>query len=154
MLAPNVDGGRGPSVYTEIRGLPQGEHVRFVLLGGNIDGSRDALFLNNYAIINIIDVISRIKGVGEARLFGQLNYSMRIWYDTDALTAWKDERLIRAQREGAVDDGILPAGNVSGAITDLIHVAEFVPALVEEAVAVLESAARRATAVTAGGHER
>jgi NAD(P)H-dependent flavin oxidoreductase YrpB (nitropropane dioxygenase family) len=87
------------------------------------------------------------RGIDElARIGGSM--------DTDALTAWKDERLIRAQREGAVDDGILPAGNVSGAITDLIHVAEFVPALVEEAVAVLESAARRATAVTAGGHER
>lgn len=68
--------------------------------------------------------------------------------DQDALTAWKDERLIRAQRDGAVADGILPAGNVSGAITDLIRVAEFVPALVAEAVAVLDGLRGR---ITAGG---
>lgn len=36
-----------------------------------------------------------------------------------------------------VDEGILPAGNISSAITDLIHVAEFVPAMVEEPIAVL-----------------
>src|SRR5271156_6699154 len=65
--------------------------------------------------------------------------------DHDALTAWKDDRLIRAQRDGAVEEGILPAGNVSGAITGLIRVAEFIPALVDEAVAVLESLRKRVT---------
>lgn len=59
------------------------------------------------------------------------------------LTAWKDDRLIRAQRDGAVDDGILPAGNVSSAITDLIHVAEFVPGIVRDAIAALEALGRR-----------
>lgn len=63
--------------------------------------------------------------------------------DHDALTAWKDDRLIRAQRDGAVDEGILPAGNVSGAIIDLVSVAEFIPALVEDAVAVLDSLRKR-----------
>jgi enoyl-[acyl-carrier protein] reductase II len=63
--------------------------------------------------------------------------------DVDALTAWKDDRLIRGQRDGEMDAGILPAGNVSGAITDLIHVAEFVPALVADAIAVLEGLGRR-----------
>lgn len=61
----------------------------------------------------------------------------------DDLTAWKDERLIRAQRDGDVDGGILPAGNVSGAITDLIRVAEFVPALVEDAIVILDSLQQR-----------
>jgi NAD(P)H-dependent flavin oxidoreductase YrpB (nitropropane dioxygenase family) len=65
--------------------------------------------------------------------------------DHDALTAWKDDRLIRAQRDGAVEEGILPAGNVSGAITSLIRVAEFIPALVDEAVNVLESLRKRVT---------
>lgn len=67
--------------------------------------------------------------------------------DHDALTAWKDDRLIRAQRDGAVEEGILPAGNVSGAITDLIRVAEFIPAMVGEAVTVLESLRLRVTDV-------
>ncbi|WP_214103369.1 NAD(P)H-dependent flavin oxidoreductase [Acrocarpospora catenulata] len=57
--------------------------------------------------------------------------------DLAALTAWKDERLIRAQRDGDVDGGILPAGQVSGAIDDLVDVAEFLPAMVADAAAVL-----------------
>jgi NAD(P)H-dependent flavin oxidoreductase YrpB (nitropropane dioxygenase family) len=63
--------------------------------------------------------------------------------DVDALTAWKDDRLIRGQRDGEMEAGVLPAGNVSGVITDLIHVGEFVPALVEDAIAVLESMQKR-----------
>src|SRR5262249_32330194 len=46
----------------------------------------DALYLNNYTTINIIDPLSRIKGVGQASLFGPLDYSLRIWLDPDRLT--------------------------------------------------------------------
>jgi NAD(P)H-dependent flavin oxidoreductase YrpB (nitropropane dioxygenase family) len=63
--------------------------------------------------------------------------------DHEELTAWKDDRLIRAQRDGLVDAGILPAGNVSGAITGLIDVADFIPAMVRDAIAVLESLTSR-----------
>jgi NAD(P)H-dependent flavin oxidoreductase YrpB (nitropropane dioxygenase family) len=70
--------------------------------------------------------------------------------DTDALTAWKDDRLVRAQRDGLMDDGILPAGNVSGAINDLIHVAEFVPGLVDEAITRLEASQKRIVPITPG----
>ncbi len=38
----------------------------------------DAKFLNNYASINIVDALARIKGVGDVSLFGS-DYSMRIW---------------------------------------------------------------------------
>jgi len=51
------------------------------------DKTYDALFLSNYATINIIDPLSRIKGVGQASLFGPLDYSLRIWLDPDRLTA-------------------------------------------------------------------
>src|SRR5256886_11527828 len=40
--------------------------------------THDALFLNNYATINIIDPLSRIRGVGQASLFGPLDYSLRL----------------------------------------------------------------------------
>ena len=50
-------------------------------------GSYDGLFLSNYATINIIDTLARVKGVGKASLFGPLDYSMRIWLDSDRLTA-------------------------------------------------------------------
>jgi hydrophobe/amphiphile efflux-1 (HAE1) family protein len=51
------------------------------------DESRDVLFLSNYATINIIDQIKRIPGVGDAYLFGGLDYAMRIWIDDQRLTA-------------------------------------------------------------------
>src|SRR5439155_5820242 len=50
-------------------------------------GSYDSLYLSNYATINVIDALSRIRGVGQASLFGPLDYSMRIWLDPDKLTA-------------------------------------------------------------------
>jgi HAE1 family hydrophobic/amphiphilic exporter-1 len=50
--------------------------------------THDALFLNNYATINIIDPLSRIRGVGQATLFGPLDYSLRLWLDPNRLTAF------------------------------------------------------------------
>src|SRR5205085_12366927 len=41
-----------------------------------------------YATINIIDPLARIRGVGQASLFGPLDYSMRLWLDPDRLTAF------------------------------------------------------------------
>src|SRR5690606_21542538 len=45
----------------------------------------DSLFLANYANININDVLYRVPGVGEVRLFGASDYAMRIWVKPDAL---------------------------------------------------------------------
>jgi len=45
----------------------------------------DALFLANYANINILDAIYRVPGVGEARIFGAGDYSMRVWVKPDRL---------------------------------------------------------------------
>ena len=50
--------------------------------------THDALYLNNYATINIIDALSRVRGVGQASLFGALDYSLRLWLDPDRLTAF------------------------------------------------------------------
>ena len=50
-------------------------------------GSYDALFLSNYATINVVDTLARVSGVGEVYLFGPLDYSMRIWLSSDRLTA-------------------------------------------------------------------
>src|SRR3984957_2200704 len=50
-------------------------------------GSFDQLYLSNYATINVIDALSRIKGVGQASLFGPLDYSLRVWVDPNQLTA-------------------------------------------------------------------
>jgi hydrophobe/amphiphile efflux-1 (HAE1) family protein len=45
------------------------------------------LFISNYVTINVLDRLSRTQGVGQAFLFGALNYSMRIWFDTTKLVS-------------------------------------------------------------------
>ncbi|MES1955721.1 efflux RND transporter permease subunit [Salinisphaera hydrothermalis] len=39
----------------------------------------DTTFISNYMLINIIDPLKRVQGVGDARLFSTEDYSMRIW---------------------------------------------------------------------------
>ncbi|ETR78091.1 transporter [Afipia sp. P52-10] len=51
------------------------------------NGEQDPLFITNYAIINVLDAISRTPGVGQANLFAKMNYSMRIWFDSQRLTS-------------------------------------------------------------------
>jgi HAE1 family hydrophobic/amphiphilic exporter-1 len=50
------------------------------------ENTYDAVYLSNYATINIIDTLARIKGVGQVALFGPLDYSLRIWLDPERLT--------------------------------------------------------------------
>ncbi len=45
----------------------------------------DALYMSNYATINLKDAISRVEGVGDVLILGQQDYSMRIWLDPDKL---------------------------------------------------------------------
>ena len=42
------------------------------------DPRHDAVFLSNYATLRLVDDLKRLKGVGDALVFGQQNYSMRI----------------------------------------------------------------------------
>lgn len=49
------------------------------------DGSRDALFLSNYALINMLDRLKRLPGVGEVTIFGERRFAMRIWLDPERL---------------------------------------------------------------------
>ena len=51
------------------------------------DQTRDLLYLSNYATINILNSIKRVPGVGDAYLFGALDYSMRVWLDGERLTS-------------------------------------------------------------------
>jgi hydrophobic/amphiphilic exporter-1 (mainly G- bacteria), HAE1 family len=58
--------------------------LQFIVLYSE-GAKQDPLFITNYAVINVLDVLSRTPGVGSASLFGTLNYSMRIWFDTKRL---------------------------------------------------------------------
>ena len=48
----------------------------------------DQLFLQNYADINIIPKLKRVKGVGGASAFGSMTYSMRIWLKPDVMSVY------------------------------------------------------------------
>jgi multidrug efflux pump subunit AcrB len=50
------------------------------------DGRYDQLYLSNYALMNVRDEMARLPGVSEVTMFGQRDYSMRIWLDPDKLT--------------------------------------------------------------------
>jgi HAE1 family hydrophobic/amphiphilic exporter-1 len=50
-------------------------------------GTYNSLYLSNYATINVLDTLARINGVGQATLFGPLDYSLRVWLDPDRMTA-------------------------------------------------------------------
>src|SRR5882672_1641467 len=47
----------------------------------------DQLYMSNYAKIQIQDALARIDGVGDVQIFGQQDYSMRVWVDPDKLAS-------------------------------------------------------------------
>lgn len=49
--------------------------------------SRSALYLSNYASIHVVDALKRIPGVGNASIFGPLDYALRIWLNPDRMTS-------------------------------------------------------------------
>src|SRR5689334_24424556 len=46
----------------------------------------DARFLANYAYINLVDQLTRVKGVGTVQVFGAGQYAMRLWVKPDQLS--------------------------------------------------------------------
>ncbi len=50
-------------------------------------GVYDASFINNYAFINVLDELKRIKGVGDVAVMGGAEYAMRVWLKPDRLAA-------------------------------------------------------------------
>jgi multidrug efflux pump len=51
------------------------------------NGRYDQLYLSNFAAIRVADELKRIRGVGDVIIFGQQDYSMRIWLDPEKLAA-------------------------------------------------------------------
>ena len=52
------------------------------------DDSYDQLYVSNYARNNVRDVLLRLDGVGDLIIFGERQYSLRIWLDPDKLAAF------------------------------------------------------------------
>jgi len=51
------------------------------------DHRYDTVYLRNYATLQVRDVLSRIPGTGDVRLFGSGDYSMRLWLDPDKIAS-------------------------------------------------------------------
>ena len=51
------------------------------------DNSRDILYLSNYANLQVKDVLARIRGVGDIKVFGARDYSMRVWLNPELVAA-------------------------------------------------------------------
>ncbi len=51
------------------------------------NGTWDAVFLGNYADINLVDAIKRVPGVGDVKNFTAQDYAMRIWLQPDRLAS-------------------------------------------------------------------
>src|SRR4051794_23146524 len=43
------------------------------------DNRYDMVYLRNYAVLQVRDVLARLPGVGQVRIFGAGDYAMRIW---------------------------------------------------------------------------
>lgn len=99
------------------------------------DNRFDELYLANYATLRLRDVLSRINGVGEVRIFPASDYSMRVWLDPNQLKSRKltTEDVVSAVREqnvqvaaGQIGQPPAPKGqnfqytvNVLGRLTDV-----------------------------------
>jgi HAE1 family hydrophobic/amphiphilic exporter-1/multidrug efflux pump len=79
----------------------------------------DTVFLSNYALLNLYDALARVKGVGQVRIFGARDYSMRIWLDPEKMahrgvTAVDVANIVREQNviapAGAIGVPPVPSG--------------------------------------------
>ncbi|WP_299532497.1 efflux RND transporter permease subunit [Ulvibacterium sp.] len=80
----------------------------------------DQTYIGNYATLQMIDQIARIKGVGDIQIFGAAEYAMRIWLDPDRIanldmTAGEVVAALRAQNVQIASGTLntLPSGSQS-----------------------------------------
>ncbi|HTO02988.1 MAG TPA: efflux RND transporter permease subunit, partial [Opitutus sp.] len=51
------------------------------------DARYDDIYVRNYATLQVKDVLSRLDGVGDVRVFGSGDYAMRVWLDPNKVAA-------------------------------------------------------------------
>lgn len=59
--------------------------ILFIAIEGDEEHPYDALYLTNYAQLNIVDELARVHGAGKVAAFGAGEYSMRIWLDPNKM---------------------------------------------------------------------
>jgi len=77
------------------------------------DGRYDSLYLRNYAVIQIRDVLARLQGAGDVRVFGSGDYAMRLWLDPGKIAGrgMKVDDVLNAVREQNTE---VAAGTIGG----------------------------------------
>ncbi|MDP9084122.1 MAG: efflux RND transporter permease subunit [Pseudomonadota bacterium] len=77
------------------------------------DGRYDSLYLRNYAVIQVKDVLARLPGMGDVRVFGSGDYAMRLWLDPGKIAARNldVDEVLAAVREQNVQ---VAAGQIGG----------------------------------------
>jgi len=77
------------------------------------DQRYDSLYLRNYAVIQIRDVLARLEGMGDVEVFGSGDYSMRLWLDPAKMAArnMDVDEVLNAVREQNVQ---VAAGQIGG----------------------------------------
>ncbi len=74
------------------QGVVVGESSPSILLFAMLQSpnkTHDSLFLSNYALLNMVETLKRVNGVGDAMIFGAKDYSVRIWIDPEKLSKYK-----------------------------------------------------------------
>ncbi|WP_176012279.1 efflux RND transporter permease subunit [Victivallis sp. Marseille-Q1083] len=81
-----------PSLPQEVKALGVNVYKRSGDILGMLaftseNGKLSKLFMSNYVSMNVKDALARIDGVSQAVIWGELNYSMRLWLDPLRMTA-------------------------------------------------------------------
>ncbi|MDB5987023.1 MAG: transporter, hydrophobe/amphiphile efflux family [Nevskia sp.] len=80
---------RLPDVVRQIGVVTQkrSPDLTMVIFLSSPDGRYDSLYLRNFALIQVRDVLSRLKGMGDVQIFGAGDYAMRLWLDPGAIAS-------------------------------------------------------------------
>src|SRR5947208_11757656 len=76
-------------------------------------GTYDALFLANYAYVNINDPMTRVPGIGQVQIFGASQYAIRLWVNPDTL-AKLDITVNEIASALQAQNTVNPAGQLGG----------------------------------------
>src|SRR5262249_30558793 len=87
------------------------------------DKNVDQKFLYNYANVNILPVIQRIKGMGRVKILGSRVYAMRVWLNLDRMRAYKvsSDDVMKALAEQSVIGSPGRLGQATGKVSQSLE---------------------------------
>ncbi len=113
---------RLPDIVRQIGVTTEKSSPNFIMVVHMVspDNRYDALYLRNYAALNVRDRLLRIPGIGTVLTFGSGDYAMRIWLDPNKLADRKltSADVVKALREqnAQVAAGVVGAPPVAGRV--------------------------------------